>query len=164
MGGTGKKFNGKNRRKSTDSNLIWLYPREHFIAHKILATDNPDDYKLVNAWTAMAYKKKSGELPRYEITPEEYEELKNIWSKVLSENNPASRPEVRSKISKSLKGKMVGDKNPFYGHHHTEESINQIIKNRPDMSGENNPMYKRSSLEGKTKEEISEIQLKKHKT
>lgn len=30
--------------------------------------------------------------------------------------------ELKNKISQTLTGKLVGDKNPFYGKHHTEES------------------------------------------
>lgn len=41
----------------------------------------------------------------------------------------------------SLREKMSGGNNPFYGKHHTDESIQKIIDNRSDMSGENNPMY-----------------------
>ena len=40
------------------NNLIDLFAREHFIAHKLLAEENPDNDKLVYAYTCMAFFKK----------------------------------------------------------------------------------------------------------
>ena len=45
--------------------------------------------------------------------------------------------ETREKLSKLYSG--VG--NPFYGKHHTPETIQKIKDNMPDMSGENSPNY-----------------------
>ena len=33
-------FGGTGNTHSKDPNIIWLYPSEHYIAHKILAEDN----------------------------------------------------------------------------------------------------------------------------
>lgn len=73
--------------------------------------------------------------------------------------------ETKQKISNSLKGKLAGEKNPMYGHtwsdarkaqrseeskgennpfygkHHTQESIQKIKEHLPDQNGENNPNY-----------------------
>ena len=38
------------------------------------------------------------------------------------ENNPMRNEVVRKKAGETHKGKQVGEKNPFYGKHHTEES------------------------------------------
>lgn len=38
----------------------------------------------------------------------------------------STTPEVRAKISKTLTGMLVGDKNPFYGRKHTEETKQRI--------------------------------------
>ena len=66
-------------------NLIDLYAREHFIAHKLLAEENPDDRSLVFAWSRMAFQNNS--LNRdYELTPEEYEEARELQSKALKGN------------------------------------------------------------------------------
>lgn len=71
-----------------DENLVDLYAREHFIAHKLLAEENPDNVLLVFAYTCMAFVKNDKE-HRYELTPEEYEEAKIIHSQNMAgENNP----------------------------------------------------------------------------
>ena len=49
-------------------NLIDLTPREHYIAHKLLAEEYPNEEKIVCAWHFMSVIKQN----RYEATPEEY--------------------------------------------------------------------------------------------
>lgn len=50
-------------------NLIDLTPREHYIAHKLLAEEYPEEEKIVCAWHFMSVIKGS----LYQPTPEEYE-------------------------------------------------------------------------------------------
>lgn len=42
---------------------------------------------------------------------------------------------------KKIREALTGSKNPFYGKHHTEETIELIKRNMPDMSGERNAFY-----------------------
>lgn len=49
IGGTGDTASNFFNHRSTHPNCIWLYPQGHFIAHKLLALENPEDYKLVFA-------------------------------------------------------------------------------------------------------------------
>lgn len=90
LGGDGEIRKGRNPNKHP--NLIFLYAREHFIAHKLLALENPTNSSLVFAWSMMAFPK--GKTRRnFEITPEEYEELKSLMARNLKEtsyfsNNP----------------------------------------------------------------------------
>lgn len=56
---------------------------------------------------------------------------KSVGGKVfvmLGEKNPSKRKDVREKISKSLTGKLVGHKNPFFGKAHTQETKEKISK------------------------------------
>ena len=149
---TPKCLGGKNE----EDNLIDLFAREHFIAHKLLAQENPDNQKLVYAWSCMAFMKRN-DMDRYELTPEEYEEIRIALSKANSiqtkarfanpENNPMygkhHSEETKAKIREAEKGKFDGEKNPFYGKKHTEETREKMRGNRPSVSGENNPMYGR---------------------
>lgn len=129
-------------------NLIDLYAREHFIAHKLLAEENPDNDSLVYAWSCMAFVKTDRQ-QRYELSPEEYEEARIAIAKVMSEriiteetlNNMRKAaqervkdPIFRAKQSKAQKERLsCPENNPMYGRHHTQESrekIGQATKER----------------------------------
>lgn len=69
---------------NNEENLIDLYAKEHFIAHKLLALENPENINLIRAYNIMAFTKNDSE-ERYELTPEEYEEVKQTYSKALKE-------------------------------------------------------------------------------
>ena len=84
MGGDGECF--RKGKRTNDKNIIWLYPKEHFIAHKLLCEENPDNKSLLNAWMMMAFPK--GKCKRdFEISPEEYESLRIAWSTCCKGNN-----------------------------------------------------------------------------
>lgn len=113
MGGTDEK-----------NNLIDLFAREHFIAHKLLAQENPENEKLVYAWHAMAFVKNTSH-QRYELTLEEFEEARKAHSAAMSgENNPNYG--------------LIGEKNHLYGKKHAEETIQKMKEMK---YGENNPFY-----------------------
>ena len=85
-----------------DTNLIDLFAREHFIAHKLLAEENPDDDQLAHAYTLMAFVKDNRQ-KRYELTPEEYEDARKIYSERFSgSRNPASRLVIDSEREDSI--------------------------------------------------------------
>ncbi len=150
-------------------NLIDLYAREHFIAHKLLAQENPEVYNLVYAWGCMAWEENSHQERRC-ITPEEYEEAKIVYSKLMSiaakerlakpENNPMygvrrfgednpmygkhHTKEVRKILSEKGKARYSEKKDhPWYGRHHTEESKIKMSKSHKKRleNPENHPMY-----------------------
>lgn len=78
-----------------EENLIDLFDREHFIAHKLLVKENPDDYQLLHAYMLMAFVKDSNQ-KRYELTPEEYEEVRKIYANKFSGgNNPSAKSVIR---------------------------------------------------------------------
>lgn len=87
-----------------EENLIDLFAREHFIAHRLLALENPNNAKLVFAWNMMSVKGRSKE--RYTLTPEEYEELRKAMASAMSNINKGRRltEDQRQAMSKRLKG------------------------------------------------------------
>lgn len=66
LGGLPK--NGSSYKKRHHPNIIWLYPEEHFIAHRLLALEHPDIYGLQAAYTFTSIHGK--------IEAEDYKKLK----------------------------------------------------------------------------------------
>lgn len=102
-------------------NLIDLYAEEHYIAHKLLALEQPDNKSLINAWMMMAYPKSSTQQRKYEISPEDYAFLRKQWSHHMKISNPGldenghpwnygipMTEEQKIKLSKSKKGVLLG--------------------------------------------------------
>lgn len=101
-----------------NDNLIDLFAREHFIAHKLLVEENPDNNGLIYAWWLMAHCKTTDQ-KRYECTPEEYEESKIAFSIIHSERLKGLFAGEKNYF---YDVHMYGNKNPMFGKHHTEES------------------------------------------
>lgn len=141
-----------------EENLIDLFAREHFEAHRLLALENPKNDSLTYAWWMMAHTNNTNQRD-YEITAQEYEEAKIAFSKMQSEtisgeNHPMygkhHSEETRKKLSESHKGLFSGNKNPMFGIRRTgkdnpmygkclSEETKKKLSNA--LSGENNPNY-----------------------
>lgn len=132
-------------------NLIDLFAKEHFIAHKLLAQENPENEKLIYAWWMMT----NCDNPTheyYEPTPEEYEEARICFAKTHSQQMTGEgnlrfgvKPseETRNKIRDALTGKYRGENSPNYGKHLSEETKNKIASKTKERlkNPENNPWY-----------------------
>lgn len=57
---------------------------------------------------------------------------------------PPLTEEQRARMSKAHLGLHAGVKHPFYGKHHSLETIAKLRANHPDFSGENHPFYGKS--------------------
>lgn len=132
-------MNGSNKK----DNLIDLYAREHFEAHRLLALENPDNKKLTHAWWIMSTTVNSDKR-RVKITSEEYEEAKIALSNAMSgENNP-----------------MYGKPSPKRGTHLSEEQKQHL---REINLGELSPKYG-ICLSEETKKKISMAHIGKKAT
>ena len=147
-----------------EENLIDLFAREHFEAHKLLALENPDNEKLVYAWHMMSIMNDKNNRD-YEITPDEYEEARTAFSSALSSNMSGSNnimygkrhtEETKKKIGENARERyVVAENHPMYGKHHTEETKNKISQSKNGKyGGENNPMFGRHHSED-TKNKMS---------
>lgn len=77
-----------------EENLIDLFAREHFEAHRLLTLENPNNNELVYAWSCMAFLNNDYQ-KRYAISPEEYEEMKILLHIARSgENSPMAKPVI----------------------------------------------------------------------
>lgn len=147
-------------------NLVDLYAKEHFIAHKLLAKENPDNMGLQRAWFLMSYISRE-DIKRYKCTQEEYEEARIAFSnsqkgeknfmygktgynygKHLSEETKKKISESRKgfKMSKETRQKIsqanMGEKNPMYNKHHTKETCKIMSEKKIGLyDGENNPNW-----------------------
>lgn len=150
-----------------EDNLIDLFAQEHFIAHKMLAEENPENTSLGFAWCCMAFMK-NGREHRYELTPREYEEAKIALS-ALNKSRIVSE-EQRKRIGEANKGRIVpesarravakanasrvwseesrrklsntisGENHPLYGRHHTEETRKKLSDGHKGLqAGDKNP-------------------------
>ena len=118
-----------------ESNLIDLFAKEHFIAHKLLAQENPMSDGLVYAWWMMATVGSENQ-ERYELSPEEYEEAKKAFSIAQRERMLGHIESEETRLKKSLNAtqrwadlsRREEHRQKLTGRKHSEESI-QKMKN-----------------------------------
>ena len=85
-----KCMGGDGNTKSRHKNIIRLFPEEHYIAHKLLALENPDNPKLVSAWEMMLHAKGTANRD-FLASPADYAHAKRLWSSIIKEHNPGIR-------------------------------------------------------------------------
>lgn len=85
-----------------EENLIDLFAEEHYIAHKLLALENPDNDKLQFAWWQMSHCKK--EEREYEVSAEDYAMARAAHADAVRRQSIKlwENPETRAKIQSSL--------------------------------------------------------------
>ena len=126
---------------NNEDNLIDLFAREHFVAHKLLAKENLENKSLIYAWHMMSTARNS---ERLEISPEEYEEARIAFvESITGENSPFYGKNIsdehKQRISEANKGKIF--------------SLEHCKKLSESHAGVNNPNY------GKTPSEETRIKL-----
>lgn len=146
-----------------EENLIDLFAREHFIAHKLLVKENPNNDSLVYAWSCMAFPN-SVVQDRYELTSEEYEEVRKAlsearkgkprseevkkklsakakerykdpiyYAKMKQAAKDRCTDEFRRKASERMKGQVAGENNPMFGRNHTEDTKKKQSESKQGM-------------------------------
>ena len=137
--------------RNDEENLIDLYAKEHFIAHKLLATENPNNNSLVYAYGCMAWAINDNQ-ERYEVTPEEYEEARMAFSKSMK--GKLKSEEHKKKLSESKKGKPLPS-------HMLEQAI-AAIKGIPLSADHRNKIS--ASLTGRNLSDEHKSNISKAKT
>lgn len=142
-----------------EENLIDLFAREHFEAHRLLALENPDNNKLVYAWWMLAH------IGDRAVTPEEYEDAKINFASV-HKGHPVSdelkrklrefhtglkaSEETRRKLSEMRMGHICSEetrqkiRESNMGHYVSEETKEKIRQSKiGKYCGENSPLWGR---------------------
>jgi len=96
-----------------------------------------------------AHKRKISEANKGRIFSEE-------TRKKLRERSAVGRPEVRKKISNSLKGVNAGKNNPFYGKHHSEQTKMEMRRKRRNIISP----VKDTSIEVKVQDFLKQLGIK----
>lgn len=122
LGGKGDRKDAAFSYRSHHENCIWLYPQEHFIAHKLLAEENRDNVKLVYAWQMM-FTKSSTTNRDFNILAEDYAKVRLLLHNCVEHWNLGRKPseETRSKLRLARRGKQ-----PFLGHHLSDSAKAKI--------------------------------------
>jgi hypothetical protein len=144
-----------------EDNLIDLFAREHFEAHRLLALENPDIQGLTYAWWCMCNIKGNDTQIRYVVTADEYEEARIAHSKNMStlmSGKPKS--EMHKQRLRENHANFSGSNHPQYGTHPSEETKKKISEFAKTRVGDKNPNYGKHTLRGHklseaTKQKIS---------
>ena len=159
MGGEPKKILKCNEHHE---NIIWLYPEEHYIAHKLLFIENKNNKHLAAAYLMMAFPKSENLKRDFEIGELEYKILREEAARLVGKSNKGLKrtdeqkdklkgrtpwnkgltkdddrvKELAINLSKSLKesGARSGAKNSQFG-------------NTGRITGDKNPMRSKSARE-----------------
>ena len=121
---------------NNDENLIDLFAREHFEAHRLLALEHPEHDGVIYAWWNMAHITKFNQRD-YEVSANEYEEAKIAFSKTMREAMKGRHftDETLQRMKESAQERLkVPENNPMYGKRHSEETKNKISKSKVNLS------------------------------
>lgn len=159
-----------NIHKLKHKNIIWLLPEEHFIAHKLLALENPKNVKLVRAWFRMSW------IENKEITPEEYSLLRSsmkhseedkikmrkhhkgqVWNKGLTKETDVRlthklSEESKKKISISLSGKSKTELHKLHMRHKRGPIKSEEIRYKMGNSTRDTTWYTNGTINIRSKE------------
>lgn len=170
-----------------NDNIVALTAREHYICHLLLAKIY-NDYKMLSAVVFMQCKTKQQKRDfkfnshLYECVRKDFAEKMSIdrKGKYVGKDNwnygksPKDRlsPKMYEQWRNNLSKSLSGINNPFYGKHHSEETVAKMKKpksdiakqhmceNHYDCSGENNPMFGRDFQQFMTPEAIQQRKQK----
>ena len=154
---------------NSKDNLIDLFAREHFVAHKLLAQENPENDKLTYAWWCMSIQTNEHTKERYSVSAEEYEECKLAYVNKLRDrmsgiNSPMYGVSPRDRMSDEAYKKWrqhlkeshpTGPDHPQYGVSPKERMSEEVYKQwlhkqqTRDRYGSSNPNYGNHKLKGK---------------
>lgn len=133
-----KSLGGSNRSE----NIVRLTPREHFVAHKILAKI----HKTRGMWFALVtMASKNGLSSRgFSANSREYEFARNNYSISLKYDHPSRgvkmSDEMRSYHS-IISPRLSGVDHPMFGKKHNQTSLEKMVASSLRLRGSDHPMF-----------------------
>ena len=150
------------------NNLIDLYAREHFEAHRLLALENKNEKGLQYAWWAMSIQTNAYTKERYRITAQEYEEVRTVIAN-LQRGKPLSES-TKKKLSNAMKGRKISKETRIKmskahkGRKWSDEQLKNVRKSNKSRTGVKNPNYgKKFSIETRIKMSKAQLGEKNHR-
>lgn len=129
---------GNSNRPKNNPNIVLLTPREHFLAHWLLWRIYGDRQMALAFHKMMSINKNMNRVNSSKGYAEAREafRLTNIGNKHGLGQKKIISEEQKQYLSKIMKGRHIGDKNPFYGKKHSEETKKKLSKSREGIENE----------------------------
>jgi hypothetical protein len=132
-GGTGASTRPKN-----NSNIVLLTAREHFLSHWLLWRIYGDRQMALAFHKMLSTTDKTKRITSsrgYEEAKEAFR-ITNIGNQYGKGKTKIISEEQKKHQSEIMKGRYTGEKNPFYGKKHSEESKEKIRKSKKEFNKE----------------------------
>lgn len=129
---------GNSNRPKNNPNIVLLTAREHFLAHWLLWRIYRDRQ------TSLAFHKmtSSNKNQNRILSSRGYQEARESFSNT-NKGNQYGKGQKRivsesqkKNLSEKMKGKFAGDKNPFYGKNHSDETKKKLSESRKKITQE----------------------------
>jgi hypothetical protein len=127
---------GTSTRPKNNPNIVLLTSREHFLAHWLLWRIHRDRSSALAFHKMLSSNKNQNRITSsrgYEEAREAFR-LTNIGNQYGKGKTKIISEEQKKNHSLIMKGRYLGDNNPFFNKKHTEESIDKIRKSREGIN------------------------------
>ena len=127
---------GNSNRPKNNPNIVLLTAREHFLAHWLLWRIYRDRQTSLSFHKMLSKNKNQNRITSsrgYQEARESFR-LTNIGNQYGKNKTKIITDEQKKKQSLLMKGRYVGDKNPFFNKKHNKESKEKIRKSREGMN------------------------------
>jgi hypothetical protein len=127
---------GNSNRPKNNQNIVLLTSREHFLAHWMLWRIYQDRSSALAFHKMLSSNKNQNRITSsrgYEEAREAFR-LTNIGNQYGKGKTKIISEEQKKNQSLTMKGRYLGNNNPFFNKKHTEESIDKIRKSREGIN------------------------------
>jgi hypothetical protein len=135
---------GRSQQWKTHPNIVLLTAREHFISHWLLYRIHPDNHKIIYAFWMMCKVKNKNQQQRFIPSSRQYQEARQIFSKIHSKKQPEGAGYKKSMILKG-KPKPIGFGSNI-GNFHKGRKRSIETKHKMSIAKQGKPSCKRKPI------------------